>query len=79
MHTTHRNTVRSPGRRNNVENAPLDASTASHWPASHARFPYTAHNFENALRQRPVTGQQRSHTPLSVRTMSPYSGMDASL
>ena len=48
-------------------------------PASHARFPYTARNFENAPRHTPVTGQQRAHTPPSVRTMSSYHGIDASL
>ena len=69
--------ARSPDRRSNVENAP--PSTASYWPASHARFPYTACNFENAPRHPPVTGQQRAHTPPSVRTMSSYHGMDANL
>jgi len=54
--------ARSPGRRSNAENAP---STASHRPASHAHFPYMARNFENAPRQPPVTGQQRTQTPPS--------------
>ena len=54
-------------------------STASHRPASHAHFPYTVRNFENAPRHSPVTGQQRAQTPPSVRTMSSYRGMDASL
>ena len=69
MPKRHQWEARSPGRRSNVENAP---STASHWPASHAHFPYTARNIENA----PVTRQQRVHTPPSVRTMSLYCGMD---
>ena len=34
---------------------------------------------ENAPRHPPVTGQQRAHTSASVRTMSSYRGMDASL
>ena len=34
-------------------------------------------NVENAPRHPPVTGQQRAHTPPSVRTMSSYRGMDA--
>jgi len=38
-------------------------STASHWQASHAHFPYMACNFENASRQPPVAGQQRAQTP----------------
>ena len=54
-------------------------STASYRPASHARFPYTARNFENAPRHPPVTGQQCAYIPPSVRTMSSYHGMDASL
>jgi len=54
-------------------------STASYQPASHAHFPYTARNFENASRHPPVTGQQRAQTLPSVRTMSSYRGMDASL
>jgi len=54
-------------------------STASHRRASHAHFPYTAGNFENDPRHPPVTGQQRAQTPLSVRTMSSYRWMDASL
>jgi len=33
----------------------------NHRPASHAHFPYTAHNFENAPRHPPVTGQQRAY------------------
>ena len=53
-------------------------STASHRPASHAHFPYTPRNFENAPHP-PVTCQQRAQTPPSVRTMSSYRGMDASL
>jgi len=48
--------ARSPGRSSNVENAP-PLLTASHWPASHAHFPYTARNFENAPRHPPVTNQ----------------------
>jgi len=37
--------ARSPGRRSNIENAPLDGQL----PASqHTHFPYTARNFENA-------------------------------
>ena len=51
-------------------------STASYRPASHARFPYTARNLENASRHPPVTGQQRVQTPPSVCTMSSYHGMD---
>jgi len=54
-------------------------STASHQPASHAHFPYTARNFENAPCHPPVIGQQRALIPPSVRTMSSYRGMDASL
>jgi len=69
--------ARSPGRRSNVENA-LPPSMASHRPTSHAHFPYTARNFENAPRHPPITGQQRAHTPPSVRTMSSYCEMDAS-
>jgi len=38
-------------------------STASYRQASHAHFPYTARNFENAPRHPPVTGQQRAQTP----------------
>jgi len=34
---------------------------------------------ENAPRHPPVTGQQRAYIPPSVRTMSSYHGMDASL
>jgi len=51
-------------------------------PASHAHFQCMARNFENApvTRQSPTTGgQQRAHTPPSVRSMSSYRGMDASL
>ena len=48
----------------------MPPSTASHRPASDANLPYTARNFENAPRRPPVTGQQRAHTPPSVRTMS---------
>ena len=44
-----------------------------------ARSPDRRSNVENAPRRRPVTGQQRAHTPPSVRTMSSYRGMDASL
>jgi len=40
-------------------------STANHWRASHAHFPYTVHNFENAPRHPPVSGQQRVQTPPS--------------
>ena len=48
--------ARSPDRRSNVENGPPHLpSTASHRPASHAHFPYTARNFENA----PVTCRHR--------------------
>ena len=54
-------------------------STASHPPTSHAHFPYMARNCENAPRHPPVTGQQRAQTAPSVRTMSLYRGMDASL
>jgi len=36
-------------------------STANHWRASHAHFPYTARNFENAS----VTRQQQAQTPPS--------------
>ena len=54
-------------------------STASHRPASHAHFPYTERNFENAPCHPPVTGQQRAQTPPSVRTMSSDRRMDASL
>jgi len=63
--------ARSPGRRSNVENDPRRR------PASHAHFPYTAHNFENAPPL--VTGRQCAHTLPSVRTMSSYRGLDASL
>jgi len=39
-------------------------STASHRPASHAHFRYTARNFENApVTYPPVTNQQRALTP----------------
>ena len=54
-------------------------STASHRSVSHGHFPYTPRNFEKAPRHPPVTGQQRAQTPPSVRTMSSYRGMDASL
>jgi len=71
--------ARSAGRRSNVENAPVDGqSPASQLP----HFPCTARNFENApvTRQSLATGgQQRAHTPPSVRTMSSYREMDASL
>ena len=40
-------------------------STANHRRASHAHFPYTARNFENAPRHPPVTGQQHAQTPPS--------------
>ena len=46
----------------NVKNAP---STANHRRASHAHFPYTARNFENAPRRPPVSGQQHAQTPPS--------------
>jgi len=39
--------ARSPDRHSNVENAP-PPSPANYWRASHAHFPYTARNFENA-------------------------------
>ena len=35
--------------------------------------------FSERPRHPPVTGQQRAQTPPSVRTMSSYRGMDASL
>ena len=41
-------------------------STANHRRASHAHFPYTARNFQNALRHPPVSGQQRAQTPPSL-------------
>jgi len=65
--------ARSPGRRSNVENA------RRRRPAIHARYPYTERNFENAPSHPPATGQQRAHTPPTVRIMSSYHGMDASL
>jgi len=40
-------------------------STASHRRASHAHFPYTPCNFENAPHHLPVSGQQRAQTPPS--------------
>ena len=40
-------------------------STANYRRASHAHFPCTARNIENAPRQPPVTGQQRAQTPPS--------------
>ena len=46
---------------------------------SGTRSPGRRSNVENVLRGRPVTGQQRAHTPPNVRTMSSYRGMDASL
>jgi len=58
-----------------LKTPPVDGQS----PASHAHFPYTACNFESASRHPPVTGQQRALTPPSVRTMSSYRGMDASL
>ena len=61
--------ARSPGRSSNVENAPVDGQS----PASQPR------NFENAGHHPPVSSQQRAQTPPSVRTMSSYRGMDASL
>ena len=56
---------------------PIDGQS----PASQPRaLPYTPRNFENSPRHPPVIGQQRAHTPPSVRTMSmSYRGMDASL
>jgi len=52
--------ARSAGRCSNAEKAP--PSTANHWPASHAHFPYTVRNFENAhvTRQSPAGS---AHTP----------------
>jgi len=49
--------ARSPGRRSNVENAPHRR------PASHAHFPYTARNFENA----PVTRRSPASSALTPR------------
>jgi len=46
-------------------------------PPLEARSPDRRSNIENAPRRRPVTGQQRTQTPSSVRTMSSYRGMDA--
>jgi len=69
--------ARSPGRRSNVENAPRRRPVTGQaaTPASHIR--------RAILRTSPVTcrytGQQRAHTAASVRTMSSYHGMDASL
>ena len=40
-------------------------SAANHRRASHAHFPYTARNFENARRHPPVSGQQLAQTPPS--------------
>jgi len=57
----------------------ISKNAASQRPASHAHFPYTARNFENAPRHPPVTGQQRAQTPPSVRNMSSYRGIDAGL
>jgi len=75
--------ARSTGRRNNVDNAP-PPSTASHRPAIHVHFPYTARNFENAPRHPPATGQQRArlkfpgvtslHAPNRVRGASALGG-----
>ena len=49
-------------------------------PPLEARSADRRSNVENApLHRRPVTGQQRAQTPPSIRTMSSYRGMDASL
>jgi len=56
----------SPQSRPSHKNAVMSRtppSTASHRQASHAHFPYTARNFENAPCHPPVTGQQRAQTP----------------
>ena len=54
-------------------------STANHRRPSHAHFPYTARNFENALRHPPVSGQRADPAQPAVRTMSSYRRMDESL
>jgi len=48
-------------------------------PPVEVRSPGRRSNVENAPRHPPVTSQQRAQTPPSVRTMSSYRGMDASL
>jgi len=48
-------------------------------PPVEDRSPGRCSNVENAPRHPPVSGQQRAQTPSSVRTMSSYRGMDASL
>jgi len=67
--------------RSNVENIPL--STANQRWASHAHFPYTACNFENAPRHPSVSSQQPAAraepAQPAVCTMSSYREMDASL
>jgi len=69
--------ARSPGRRSNVENAPRRRPVTGQ-PAT-----FTSHIRRTILRMPPhhplVTGQEHAHTPPSVRTMSSYHGMDASL
>jgi len=68
--------ARGPGRRSNVENAPVDGQSPASQPRSLA---INSAQFWERPRHPPVTGQQRAHTPPSVRTMSSYRGMDASL
>jgi len=55
-------------------------STANHRRASHAHFPYTARNFENApvTHQSAASSARRPRQP-AFRTMSSYRGMDTSL
>jgi len=48
-------------------------------PPVEARSPARRSNVENAPRRLTVSDLQCSHTPSSVRTMSSYRGMDASL
>ena len=57
----------------------LRSRNATRTPPLEARSPGRRSNVENAPRHPLVTGQQRAHTPPSVRTMSSYRVMDASL
>jgi len=79
------NSVKAPKAMNNMYKTRhvlaniLHSHYVARMPPVEARSPGRRSNVGNALRRRPVTGQQHAQTPTSVHTMSSYRGMDASL
>jgi len=55
---------------------PVDGQSPASQPSS---LPIYGAQFWERPRHPPVTGQQRAHTPPSIRTVSSYRGMDTSL